>query len=258
MTSTPVFRLARFLFARAIVVTNCALILAIIAFFVAQPVTGKSYSMFPNMGEGDVLVINKRAYGYSHLSCPVFLIWDTRSLCEKFDADPKSRNFSAQPERGDVISIQFDDMDFMKRVIGLPGDTVRGSGGRIFLNGKPLARRQVPGEWDAHLMDWQKEVLSRNCDLPGCPTRAFEETLPGGRSYLTLDSDYDLDEEFGPVRVPDGRYFVIGDNRGNSQDSRRTRARHGLGLIRDDQIIGRIDAAIPAFSLFGLKAPYGD
>jgi signal peptidase I len=106
MTSTPVFRLARFLFARAIVVTNCALILAIIAFFVAQPVTGKSYSMFPNMGEGDVLVINKRAYGYSHLSCPVFLIWDTRSLCEKFDADPESRNFSAQPERGDVISIQ--------------------------------------------------------------------------------------------------------------------------------------------------------
>ena len=199
--------------------------------------------MLPLLRNGDYIVAAKWPYGYSRLSLP-------------FDAPVlKGRIFARLPERGDVVIFKhpYDEVDYIKRVIGLPGDIVELRGGRLLLNGAPVpqdgaAPLAIPLSANtgchpaAHEWTTQQGPI---CDYPSAL-----ETLPNGRSYRVLDLGYGPADDFGPVAIPDGRLFVMGDNRDNSQDSRyAAQPGGGVGLVPADRLVGR--ASMILFSTDG-------
>ena len=185
--------------------------------FVAKPFYIPSESMMPNLLKGDRLVVTKYPYGWSWVS-PSFHIfphWDGRLL-------------GKMPERGDIVIVtppgQSD--DYIKRVIGLPGDTVEVRGGRLVLNGKqvPAVRRppiMVPVDANVpcgiEFSGFQVRGSDGNfyCRLP-----IVRETLPNGVTYDTIDLGESPGDDFGPVAVPADHVFLMGDNRDRSADSR--------------------------------------
>ena len=216
-------------------------VLAILAFrsFLFAPFTIPSESMLPRLMVGDYLVAAKWPYGYSRLSLPF--------------AAPliSGRAFADLPERGDIAIFKHpvDGDDYIKRVIALPGDRVALRRGRVVLNGSMLKRR--PGEpfpvaispnTGCHP---QAVRRGRRCAYP-----VFDETLPGGRAYPVIDLGESWQDNFGPVTVPPGRLFVMGDNRDNSMDSRfAERSGGGVGLVSSDLLVGR--ASMVLFSTDG-------
>ncbi len=208
------------------------LVLAVVVFrsFLFSPFTIPSESMLPGLRTGDYLVAAKWPYGYSSLSLP-------------FEAPLiPGRIFADLPERGDVIIFKHpvDGTDYVKRAIGLPGDTVAMRDGVVILNGEPLAK-QAAG--------YAEIPMSANtgCRAIGgeevegiCRYRRFRETLPSGKSYPTLDFGPSPQDDFGPVVVPEGKIFALGDNRDNSLDSRfPARPGGGVGLVDADHLVGR-------------------
>ena len=200
-----------------------ALVLAmVIRTVLFQPFTIPSGSMMPTLLVGDYIFVNKFAYGYSKYSLP-------------FSPDLFSgRIFGSQPARGDVVVFRFPpnpDIDYIKRVIGLPGDRVQMIAGVLHVNGQA-----VPKEPDGTFTsDYKMD--------PGEDVPVFRETLDTGIAYDTLDqspnSRGDNTREF---IVPDGHYFMMGDNRDNSADSR-----FDVGFVPAENLIGR--ASIIFFSL---------
>ncbi len=205
------------------------LLLAVLAFhsFVAKPFYIPSESMMPVLLKGDRLVVSKYPYGWSYVS-------------PSFHPLPfiKGRIWGRLPERGDIVIVtpQNSSEDYIKRVIGLPGDVIEIRGGQIILNGTPVPQRTLPpldlavdenapcpsGQFPGALKVGQDG--SRICELP-----VREEILPNGRHYRIVDvgpSDLDWRD---PVRVPAGHLFLMGDNRDNSADSRASFAERGLG-----------------------------
>ncbi len=214
------------------------LMLAILAWalrsLIVAPFSIPSGSMLPTMAIGDYLFVSKWPYGFSRYSFPLqFPSFEGRVL-------------GRLPERGDVVIFKRPDAvgaDWVKRVIGLPGDTVSVSGGNVFLNGKAVPRQSVGNVTLASSPNSPCRAApgaflqqSRgSCDYP-----AFRETLPGGRSYLTFDQ-----VQGGPgdnratVTVPAGQLFLMGDNRDDSLDSRFTLDEGGIGLVPVDRLVGR-------------------
>ena len=200
------------------------------------PFSIPSGSMLPTLLIGDYVLVAKWPYGYSRFSFP-------------FQFPPiDGRILSDVPERGDVVVFRppsAEAQDFVKRVIGRPGDTVEVRGGVPLLNGQPLQRRPLP----------PVEVpISANspCRLAGgstppasegggtCMYPAFRETLPGGRTYTVLDQVAGGPaDDFGPVRVPQGHLFLMGDNRDDSLDSRFAPVEGGIGFVPLANIVGR-------------------
>ena len=195
---------------------------------VVAPFSIPSGSMLPTMAIGDYLFVSKWPYGFSRFSFP-----------GQFPAFGR-RVFGQLPERGDVVIFKRPDAsgaDWVKRVIGLPGDTVAMRGGLLILNGRPVTRTpagtvEVP--------------VSPNspCRLmppsPSCPYPAFRETLPGGRSYITIDQlSGGQGDEFAVITVPADRLFLMGDNRDDSLDSRFSLDEGGVGLVPTDRLVGR-------------------
>lgn len=191
-----------------------------------------SGSMLPTLFIGDYVAVAKWPYGYSRVS---FLL----------GIPPISgRLFSHLPERGDVVVFRGPkDEDVIKRVIGLPGDSVATHGGALVLNGKPV-RRVPAGEFAMPISPnspcrvvppaTPRIDASQHCRYP-----AFRETLPGGRSYIVLDQiDNPVADDFGPVSVPQGNLFLMGDNRDDSADSRFAPP-DGMGYVPVAALIGR-------------------
>jgi signal peptidase I len=204
---------------------------------IVQPFNIPSGSMLPTRYIGDYLMVAKWPYGYSRYSFPFGF--------PSFDG----RIFSHLPARGDVVVFRHPDerADLIKRVIGLPGDTVAVSDGRLILNGKAVARRALPPAKIAVTPNSPCRVVP-----PGAPTiaaasgtsyclfSAYLETLPGGPSYTVLDQvDHGPADDFAPVRVPAGRVFLMGDNRDDSLDSRFAPIQGGIGMVPVDDLIGR-------------------
>ena len=216
------------------------LLLAILAWalrsFVAAPFSIPSGSMLPTLYIGDYLVVTKWPYGYSRYSFPLGL--------PSFDG----RVFGHVPRRGDVVVFRHptEDADLIKRVIGLPGDTVELRGGEPILNGRPLSR---------HALAPYKLPMSQNtpCRVvpPATPSvievggqaycmfPAYRETLPGGPSYTVLDQVASAADDFGPQTVPAGHVFLMGDNRDDSLDSRFPASEGGIGMVPMENLIGR-------------------
>ncbi|MEP2781813.1 MAG: signal peptidase I [Pseudoruegeria sp.] len=200
-----------------------------------QPFWIPSGSMKDTLLIGDFLFVNKMAYGYSAASCP-------------FGICPISgRIFGSEPERGDVVVFRHpvNNTDFIKRLIGLPGDKVQVKNGVLFLNGE-----MVPQEPDGFFTEtYEKQGPVGNmprCLVPAglganCEKEKFIETLPNGVKHSILNITTSTTDNTKVYTVPEGHYFFMGDNRDNSTDSRVPQSLGGVGMVPFENLIGRAD-----------------
>lgn len=218
--------------------------------FIAKPFYIPSESMLSTMLVGDRLVVSKFPYGYSYLSPSV-------PILPRMDG----RLFGRLPERGDIIVIKSpaDGADWIKRVVGLPGDMIEMRGGQLVLNGKPVPRtriddvvlRVVPGSLsDCAVNGFPQYRVEAPDGAAACRYPRYLEVLPSGRNYETLDLiEGGQNDDRPAVTVPEGYLFLMGDNRDNSSDSRVAPEIGGLGLVPVENIVGR--AEFTTFSLDG-------
>ena len=206
-----------------VVALAIAFVLRVLLF---QPFTIPSASMEPNLYEGDYIVVSKWAYGYSKFSSglPINLpLGDDRV-------------FGRAPNRGDIVVFKLprdDKTDYIKRVIGLPGDKIQMIANKLYINGVPV-KDVVIGEAEAADVFGPRSVVK------------VRETLPNGKSFDSQDfgPGGDLDDT-GVYEVPAGHYFMMGDNRDNSIDSRVEQSA-GVGFVPAQNLVGK--AQIIAFS----------
>ena len=214
--------------------------------FVAKPFYIPSASMMPVLLTGDRLVVSKYPYG-----------WSTVSVSFQLAPRIAGRLLGTLPERGDIVIVEPNNQrtDYIKRVIGLPGDTVELRGGRLFLNGQPVRSEVMPTR--RLPLD-----INQPCDgIPGgaqqlsngtrvCEVQIVRETLPNGVYYDTIETGYVPGaDDFGPLTVPAGHLFLMGDNRDNSADGRFPSPPGLGGAVPFEQIGGR--AEFITFSLDG-------
>jgi signal peptidase I len=205
-----------------------------------------SESMMPRLLVGDFLFASKWSYGYSGASLPID--WDSG----------KGKILGRLPERGDVVIFKhpLDRTDYVKRVIGLPGDTIQMVDGVLVLNGEPVRKQRLadfvlPIDADRGCGPGRSSFTVR--DAGGsftCRFPRYRETLPGGISYQVLDLGVTDVDNTEPQIVPEGMVFMMGDNRDNSQDSRRPAVPNGwVGLVPVENLVGR--ASFMFFSIDG-------
>jgi signal peptidase I len=194
-----------------------------------------SGSMLPTLYIGDYLAVSKWPYGYSRYSFP-------------FHFPPiGGRVLSRLPKRGDIVVfwVPSEGQDLIKRVIGLPGDTVAVRNGVVILNGKPLPRQQVrPFAMPISANSPCRPAPGANANIQGniCVDPAYRESIPGGPSYIVLDQvEHGPEDDFPTTRVPAGHVFMMGDNRDDSLDSRFSVSAGGIGFIPIEDLVGRAD-----------------
>jgi signal peptidase I len=194
-------------------VIYAVLIALVVRTFAYEPFNIPSGSMKPTLLIGDYLFVSKFSYGYSRYSLPFGL----PLISDRILAD--------QPERGDVVVFKLprdNETDYIKRLIGLPGDRIKVKGGVLHINGEPVLREL--------LGPYQEPNRLR-------PINEYLETLPNGRKHLIWEESdqqpYDDTREF---LVPPGHYFFMGDNRDHSEDSRAT-----VGFVPFENLVGRAE-----------------
>lgn len=200
------------------IVIQALLIAMVVRVFFYQPFNIPSGSMKETLLVGDYLFVSKLSYGYSRYSFPFS------------PAIFKGRVFAGEPKRGDVAVFKLprdNSTDYIKRVIGLPGDEVQMRGGTLYINGAAVPKVR------------NGEFLTREDDGPPRLIPRYEETLPNGVKYTVLDSEPNGPfDNTGVFKVPAGHYFMMGDNRDNSTDSR---AQWGVGYVPYENLIGRAE-----------------
>jgi len=202
------------------VIIQALLIAIVVRTLLFQPFNIPSGSLIPTLLIGDYLFVSKYSYGYSQHSMPF--------------SPPlfSGRIWGSEPKRGDIAVFKLPkdgSTDYIKRVIGLPGDRIQVIRGILHINGRPVERTPA-GEFVTH-------------DPFGRPQRVpmYRETLPGGTSHLVIEKDGD---ERGPwdntpvYTVPAGHYFMMGDNRDNSTDSRDLAS---VGYVPFENFVGRAE-----------------
>lgn len=196
-----------------------AIILAVlIRTFLYEPFNIPSGSMKPTLEIGDYLFVHKPSYGYSRYSFPFGF------------APIKGRVWADAPERGDIIVFKLPSdpsIDYIKRVIGMPGDTVQVRNGRLYINGELVERRLTSTK---RVSDpYRGSVVMKE----------YLEILPGGARHAIYEEDDNQPLDDTPLyTVPDGHYFMMGDNRDNSQDSRVTSL---VGPVPYENLVGKAD-----------------
>lgn len=233
------------------------LIVAVLGFhsLVAKPFYIPSESMMPSLLIGDRLVVTKYPYGYSYVT-PTFHVLPFI----------KGRLFGSVPKRGDIVIVTPPDArtDYIKRVVGLPGELIEMHGGIVYINGRQVKRermgdRLIPIDANTRCgLDAQPDernlyegrVVGDTSGKQYCKVPIVRETLPEGASYDTIDLAVTGSDNFGPIRIPAGHVWLMGDNRDNSADSRMTLDQGGLGgAVPVENIGGR--AEFITFSLDG-------
>ena len=206
--------------------------------FVFAPFSIPSGSMLPTLYIGDYIAVSKWPYGFSRHSFP-------------FGLPPfKGRIFSHLPERGDVVVFVPPGEgreDFIKRVIGLPGDTVEVRDGAVVLNGRPVPRgdmRPLPIPISANTLcrtvPGAVPVIRDEGPNRACVYTSYRETLPNGVSYRVIDQVNNvIADQMPPVTVPAGKLFLMGDNRDDSLDSRFSVAEGGIGMVPVENLVGK-------------------
>jgi signal peptidase I len=211
------------------------LIVAFFRSFVFSPFNIPSESMLPRLENGDYLLAAKWPFGYSSYSLP----FSVPLL--------PNRIFAGQPTRGDVVIFKAppeNKTDYIKRVIGLPGDTVQMIGGQLHLNGVPVPKVKIadfviPVSANTTCIAPEFEATEKDGKAT-CHYPQFRETTPEGKSYNVLDLGYRPQDDTPPVIVPAGNVFLMGDNRDNSMDSRFPAVEGGgIGLVPQDNLVGR-------------------
>lgn len=196
------------------VIFHALLIALVIRTFLFQPFNIPSGSMIATLLIGDYLFVSKYSYGYSRFSFPF-----SPNLFA-------GRVWAGTPERGDVVVFKLpkdDSTDYIKRVIGLPGDRIQMISGVLHINGQPVKRERVA------------DYVSDEPDARGQRIRRYRETLPNGVSYETFDlTSNSLGDDTREFVVPAGHYFMMGDNRDNSTDSR-----FSVGFVPYENLVGR-------------------
>ena len=198
------------------IIIQALLLALVVRTLLFQPFNIPSGSMKATLLVGDYLFVSKYAYGYSRFSLP----FGPRL----FDG----RIWSTPPQRGDIVVFKLprdDSTDYIKRVIGLPGDRIQVKEGVLYINDTAVPRAQVGTYED-----------------DGFVYKQFRETLPNGVSYVTLDRDANgLEDNTQVFEVPPDNYFMMGDNRDNSTDSRVPPASGGVGYVPFENLVGRAE-----------------
>ncbi|SFT97541.1 signal peptidase I [Mesorhizobium sp. YR577] len=210
------------------VIVQALLLALVIRTFLFQPFSIPSGSMRPTLLEGDYLFVTKWSYGFSRYSLP-------------FGPDLFSgRIWGGDPARGDVVVFKFPpnpSLDYIKRVIGLPGDKVQMKDGQLFINGTAVPREKVG------------EINNPDITEVNRPVDVYRETLPNGVSYDTLDlTPNSIGDNTREFVVPEGHFFMMGDNRDNSTDSR-----FNVGYVPAENLVGK--ANIIFFSIADGASP---
>lgn len=199
------------------VVIHALIIALVIRTFLFQPFNIPSGSMEGTLLVGDYLFVSKYSYGYSHYSLPL----SPRLF--------KGRIFGSEPKRGDVVVFRLpkdDSIDFIKRVVGLPGDRIQMKDGLLYINGTPVKRKRVSDFVGEDPCGSAQGIVH---------VKRWKETLPNGVSYDTLDCvDNGFYDNTGVYKVPPGDFFMMGDNRDNSADSRSL-----VGYVPLENMVGK-------------------
>ena len=221
-----------------------------------QPFWIPSGSMKETLLIGDFLFVNKMAYGYSYASCPSLRIAsvgidvDAKDICGFLDGE-NTRILGSEPERGDVVVFRHpvQGTDFIKRVVGLPGDKLQMKDGLLFINGEPVGREDAGNFEELMARQGPQGSYPRCENAPvgqggSCLKSRQIETLPGGSKHVVLNITNQGVDHTGVYQVPAGHYFFMGDNRDNSNDSRMPQTAGGVGFVPYENLIGRADRII--------------